>query len=124
MNIPVNNTNSTQSKSENQTIDSAKLIQQIKQALATSDKTQKTNPLVKQDIDDRISDRALKRTYAFRFIWILVAQLVVMNFIFIGTGVGWFNFSEWALNLYMTGTLAEVFGVVMVITKNLFSTKK
>jgi hypothetical protein len=107
-----------------QSVDPAQLIRQIKQSLATSDKTQKTNPLIKQDINDRISDRALKRTYAFRFIWILVAQLVVMNLIFIGTGLGWFNFNEWALNLYMTGTLAEVFGVVMVITKNLFSAKR
>jgi hypothetical protein len=120
----MNSSIDSQVNQANQPFDSKQLIQQIKQSLATSDKTQKTNPLIKQDINDRISDRVLKRAYAFRFIWILVAQLVVMNFIFIGTGLGWFNFNEWALNLYMTGTLAEVFGVVMVITKNLFSSRK
>lgn len=73
-------------------------------------------------IDDQKTDTALKSLYAKRFIWILVGQLVVMNAVFLGVGIGCLKFDEPTyLNLYMGGTLAEVFGIVFVITKYLFS---
>ena len=46
-----------------------------------------------------------------------------MNIVFFGVGLEWLKFEEWSLNLYMAGTLAEVFGVILVITKNLFPNK-
>ncbi len=75
------------------------------------------------EIDDRKTDTALKKRYAIYFIWILVVQLIVMNVVFVAVGLEKLKFQEPSLNLYMGGTLAEVFGVVLVITKYLFSKK-
>lgn len=68
-----------------------------------------------------MADTALKKLYAYWFIAILLGQLALMNLVFIGVGFGWLKFQEYALHLYMGGTLAEVFGVVFVITKYLFN---
>lgn len=73
-------------------------------------------------VDDQKADTELKKLYAKRFIWILVGQLAVMNVVFIAVGMKWLDFDEpMHLDLFMGGTLAEVFGVVFVITKYLFS---
>lgn len=78
------------------------------------------DPLLQQTINDKTQDRALKKLYGQWFIGILIGQLVVMNLIFIGAGFKWITYDQWQLDLYMTGTLLEVFGIVLVITKNLF----
>jgi hypothetical protein len=70
--------------------------------------------------DDLRADTALKKIYASRFIWILMGQLAMMNLILLLVGVGCLQFSDHVLPLYMGGTLAEVFGVVLVITRYLF----
>ena len=46
--------------------------------------------------------------------------LALMNLIFIAFGLGWLLFDKWSLNLFVGGTLLEIFAVVLVITKNLF----
>lgn len=76
-----------------------------------------------QHIDnaDKVADTKLKKLYAKWFIAILLGQLALMNLVFIGVGLGCLKFDEYALHLYMGGTLAEVFGVVFVITKYLFN---
>ncbi len=76
--------------------------------------------MLAEKVADSQADRELKKTYAFWFLWILIGQLIIMNGIFIAVGFGLLQFEEWPLNLYMGGTLAEVFGVIFVITKNLF----
>lgn len=73
------------------------------------------------DNADKVADTKLRKLYAKFFIGILIGQLLLMNLVFIGVGVGCLGFEEYALHLYMGGTLAEVFGVVFVITKYLFS---
>lgn len=83
--------------------------------------TKASNPLLEQHVENLQSDRGLKRRYANWFIGILIGQLLLMNLCFFAVGLGWLEFSEWSLNLFMGGTLAEVFGVILVITKNLFS---
>lgn len=99
------------------------LSQNIKEKLHDSEFTASVDRLPNQDDKDRETDRELKTMYAKRFMWILIGQLVAMNIIFIFTGLGKLNFSHWALELYMGGTLAEVFGIVFVITRHLFPTK-
>ena len=90
--------------------------------LQSSEKTAPVipDPLAVEDIEDRKSDRRLKSLYAFSILFILACQLVVMNIVFWRTGLGKLSFEKWTLDLYMTGTLAEVFGVVIVITRHLF----
>lgn len=65
----------------------------------------------------------LKKSYGKWFLIILAVQLAVMNLVFIADGLKWLNFEALTLQLYMGGTLTEVFGLVLVVTKYLFKRK-
>lgn len=67
---------------------------------------------------DLEADTELKKTFATSFIRVLKIQLILMNIII---GFKWLEFGDLVVNLFMTGTLAEVFGIVMVMTRYLFS---
>lgn len=73
-----------------------------------------------QDFEAEIK---LKKTYGIWFLFILAFQLLIMNGVFIATGVGRLKFTDLTLQLYMGGTLTEVFGLVLVVTKYLFKRK-
>lgn len=70
---------------------------------------------------DLKTDIKLKKLFAKWFIGILIGQLLVMNGIFICIGAGLLHFSDFVINLFMGGTLAEVFGIVLVMARYLFS---
>ena len=99
-----------------------KFLPKIEKSLQ-SEKTEELNLLQRQEIKERETDLALKKKYANWFIGILMGQLLIMNIIFVFTGLEYLNFDKWVLQLYMGGTLAEVFGVVYIITKHLFPKK-
>jgi hypothetical protein len=99
----------------------AEVIRRISQE---PDKANQLDPLTNEQVENSKQDRNLKKRYANGFIWILSVQLIVMNLVFIAAGVGWLKFEQWTLDIYMTGTLAEVFGLVLVITKNLFPVER
>lgn len=82
------------------------------------------DPLIEEDRSDRQADRNLRTSYANRWFKVLVVQLLVMNVVFISVGFGKLHFSEWAINVYVTGTLAQVFLVVRDIVKYLFRMPK
>lgn len=65
----------------------------------------------------------LKRNYGKWFLFILGAQLLLMNMVFIANGFNWLYFKDSTLQIYMAGTLTEVFGLVLVVTKYLFKKK-
>lgn len=65
---------------------------------------------------DLEADTELKKSFAKSFIRVLSIQLILMNIIFICIGIKWLEFDDLVVNLFMTGTLAEVFGIVMVMT--------
>ncbi|EEW2051179.1 hypothetical protein HEM55_023625 [Escherichia coli] len=69
------------------------------------------------------SEIKLKRTYGIWLLLILAVQLAVMNVVFIVVGLNKLAFEALTLQLYMGGTLTEVFGLVLVITKYLFNRK-
>ncbi len=73
-----------------------------------------------EDHLDRQTHRTLKTTYAKLCLWLLVAQLAIMNAVLILAGCGCLEYERWTIELYMTGTLAEVFLVVRLIVKHLF----
>ena len=81
------------------------------------------DPVTRAAVNDQETDTELKKVYAYRFIWILIGQLVVLNLVFIAIGLGYLKYSDFVINLFLGGTLLEVFGVVLVITKYLFSRK-
>ncbi|QIL89927.1 hypothetical protein GNX18_09290 [Microbulbifer sp. SH-1] len=101
----------------------AEALTQLKGKLASGTVT-KVDPLVQSQLDDSQNDRELKKRYANYFIWILVGQLFAMNLAFILVGFKWMEFERYELELYLAGTLAEVFGIVLIITKNLFPNRK
>ena len=101
-----------------------KLAQEIKKKISGSPHTKDLDPLLNQHVEDRRVDRNLRRAYAIFFIWILIGQLFVMNFVFIGYGFNLLKFTDGLLKFYLGGTLAEVFGIVVVITKYLFPGSK
>ncbi|HAX5210389.1 TPA: hypothetical protein JZG45_005366 [Escherichia coli] len=70
---------------------------------------------------DLKTDTKLKKMFAHWFIGILIGQLVVMNVVFILIGVGMLHFNDLTINLFMCGTMAEVFGIVAVMARYLFS---
>lgn len=79
--------------------------------------------LAQAKIKDIESDIELKKDYATGFLTILKVQLVAMNLVFVAVGLEWLKLAETTINIFMTGTLAEVFGVVFVITRYLFPKK-
>lgn len=107
---------------------SLELVRQLVARLRTHDAPSSSQSLQQLDADhkaaqtaDLRTDTELKRRYAHWFVLVLIGQLVVMNLVFALVGVGVLNFADYALHLYMGGTLAEVFGVVFIITRYLFS---
>jgi hypothetical protein len=101
--------------------EASKVLAAVRDAAAEAPQTQSLNADRESAItDDLRADTALKKTYAIWFVGILIGQLAVMNLIFLLVGVGLLRFSDYVLHLYMGGTLAEVFGVVFVITRYLF----
>lgn len=67
------------------------------------------------------TDINLKKQFACWFIRILIVQLFVMNGIFFCMGIGWLTFSDLTIQIYMGGTLTEVFGIVLIMCRYLFS---
>jgi hypothetical protein len=78
------------------------------------------NHKLKLDNDDKEQDRKLKKHFAYWSIGVLIVQLLIMNFVFYMVGIEKLKFDNYSLHLYMAGTLAEVFGIVFIITKYLF----
>jgi len=97
----------------------AKALDEILSQSADRD-LQSLDPHSREDIHDRRSLRQLKEQYANKFLWFLGIQLGLMNLVFILTGAGILQFDHYVLHLYMGGTLAEIFGIVLVITRRLF----
>ena len=83
---------------------------------------QKAAPLnfAKQAAQEFDTDIRLKNRYANFFIGILIGQLVLMNAFIFFHGFGFVTIDKLVLNIYMSGTLAEIFGIVTVITVHLF----
>ena len=69
------------------------------------------------------NDNKLKKTYSLILVIILGIELVVMNVIFILKGANVLNFSDTTFNLFITATIAEVFTLVTIIVKYLFTDK-
>jgi len=78
----------------------------------------------KQKVLDKETDRELRRMYAKWMLGILIGQLLLMNLIFALAGWGTLKFTETTLEIYMGGTLAEVFAIVAIVSKYLFPNNK
>jgi hypothetical protein len=70
--------------------------------------------------DNLETDINLKKSYAYWLIGVMIGQLLIMNTVFILVGKELIKYSEYILHLYISGTLLELFGLVLIITKYLF----
>lgn len=71
---------------------------------------------------DKATDTSLKKVYAYLFLVIFFVQLFSLNIIFVLVGAGCLKYNDANyLKLFMSGTSAGVFSIVLVITQYLFS---
>lgn len=96
-------------KSEPQTVDEI------------ANKWQINNKIMNLFADKIGEDTKLKSRYARWLIIILAIQLGVLNLWFLLKGIGIINFANSTFNIFITGGIAEVFLLVRVIVKYLFS---
>ena len=66
-------------------------------------------------------DNNLKEKYSRLLIRILVLQLLIMNVIFVCRGLNLLEFNDTTFNIFITATIAEVFSLVTIIVKYLFT---
>jgi len=104
-------------------------VDQLLWSLASGESSE-ASELEKLNVAERVakvkeqdSTRKLKTIYACGFLFILFVQLCVMNGVFIFTGLDKLEFNKWTLELYMSGTMLEVFAIALVITRHLFPKK-
>lgn len=67
------------------------------------------------------NDNELKKKYSKILVAILLTQLLIMNIIFILHGANVLVFSDTTFNIFVTATIAEVFTLVTIIVKYLFT---
>ncbi len=78
------------------------------------------------DVDrgERMELIRLRKHYAYGLLYMLVAQMIFMNVVLVLTGTHHLKISSGTMKFYLTGTLGEIFGVVTVAVRFLFSDKK
>lgn len=84
-------------------------------------KWQMNNKIVDMFSDKMKQDTDLKKKYANWLVKILIIQLVLLNIWFFLKGKGELEFSDITFNIFVSGGIAEVFLLVRVIVKYLFS---
>lgn len=93
------------------------LVASESQDAPTDDERKRTHKLKNDDFE---TDIDLKKRYAKWLIGVMIGQLLIMNLVFACVGLKWMEYSDFILHLYISGTLLELFGLVLVITKYLF----
>lgn len=91
------------------------IVAQIKKAEA-----RRVDPLTSEKVEDSRLDRKLRGQYAYWMIGILIGQLLLLNVVFILSGSNVLSYSDLTIQIFMGATLAEIFGVIVVITRYLF----
>jgi len=78
------------------------------------------------DVDrgERMELIRLRKHYAYGLLYMLVAQMIFMNVVLVLAGTHNLKISSGTMKFYLTGTLGEIFGVVTVAVRFLFSDKK
>ena len=72
-------------------------------------------------LDRSKNDSNIKEKYSMILIIILILQLFVMNVIFILRGANVLDFLDTTFNIFITATIAEVFALITIIVKYLFT---
>lgn len=78
------------------------------------------NKVVSTHCDNITSDISIKKVYSTILLIILAVQFIVLDSIFVFVGLGSLKYSDISLNLFVTGGLIELIGLVTIIVKYLF----
>lgn len=93
------------------------LVSSESQDAPTDDEKKRSDKLKNDDFE---ADIDLKKKYAKWLIGVMIVQLLIMNLVFALVGFKMMEYNDFILHLYISGTLLELFGLVLVITKYLF----
>jgi hypothetical protein len=101
------------------------IIDSVTPATITTSETVPVEELNQQiDRDERTDLIKLRRTYAMRLLWLMVAQLVFMNVTLVLSSTHeLLHVNSITMRYFLTGTLGEIVGVVTVSARFLFSDK-
>ena len=80
------------------------------------------DPYEQPNVRDLEQDIELKKTYATTLLVAMLGQLAIADAVFIAyawAGVHW-HLTATVINVWLVGTLVEVIGVVLVVTRYLF----
>lgn len=76
------------------------------------------------ELQSKKDDVNSKKRYAMWIPLVLAVQLIIANAVFIAYGLGWLKYRSVDLNLYVTGTLLEIFALILIVVKYLFPLMK
>ena len=82
--------------------------------------TDRLDPLTEQEVEDRRQDREQRKQYAFWSYCLMVGQLLVLNALMCGVGLGCIEYSDYLFHAYVVATFGEIVGVVYLVAKYLF----
>ena len=113
--------NSTPAETIKQTNNDLKLNSAAKDLREFDNKWNMNNKIIELFANNIEKDQSLKGKYAIILIIILVIQLIALFVIFILKGCNVLSYSDTTFNIFITGGIAEVFVLVRVIVKYLFT---
>jgi hypothetical protein len=94
-------------------------------AVVQRDSAHHADPFGAQHVEDLISYRELRKTYAKVFRWAMLAQIALADGIFImyaGRGRHW-DVGAAVIDVWLAATVIQVVSIVAIITTSLFPTR-
>lgn len=119
-NVPENNNKKLKTKKFN--FDVLMPLEEEGQSLDELQETLKTQKEVRTTfVNNAKTDRKLKITYGIVLIFMLLAQLITVNVIFVLGGLGILSYSDATFNIFIGGALIEVIVVIKIAVEYLFT---
>lgn len=83
---------------------------------------EKNTDLTQNDVDnfDKTSWIKLRTSYANKLYWLLSGEIIGLFLIIVLVGFEKIKLDPWVINIFSTAVIAQSFGLVRVIVKNLF----
>ena len=96
------------------------LVSQLDALASGLPDTQRLDPILAEDVEDLRQDREQRKLYAKWAYCLMVGQLIVLNALMGGVGVGCLEYDKYLFHAYVLATFGEIVGVVYLVAKYLF----
>lgn len=92
-------------------------------AINSKEFIKESKEIKKDDIEnyDNLQWIDLRTKYANKLFYLLIGEVAAIFILVFLVGLEWLKIDEWVLNILITGVMAQTFGLVRTIVKNLFS---